>query len=190
MAAAKVPPSLLSSLRRRGEYIMGNSESQIEPSEKIVKLVTGKVPPISVSDLVDIRDRIYKVIEIKPYNEHTKEHEKSIRWKRTATQVLDDSYVYEGKSCTDLVVLFLALCHALNLETRFVKLKKERMVHSVAEIKLEDGWYIIDVSHKDSVPLKGEVTDENPYKDWNLWKKGRDAWDLNLVDFESIKKIK
>lgn len=30
---------------------------------------------------------------------------------------------------------------------------------------------------------------ESPYKDWTLWKKGRDAWDIDLVDFDSISKI-
>ena len=131
---------------------------------------------------------MYKEIEVRPYNEQTKDHEKSIRWKRTAVQILDDGYVYCGKACTDLVVLFLAICNSLNLETRFVKLKKKKWCILVSEIKLEDGWYIFDVSNENNVPLKGEITEENPYKNWKLWKKGRDAWDIDLVDFDSIKK--
>jgi hypothetical protein len=167
-----------------------SNKSQIEPSEQIKKMVEDKTRPITVSDLMNIKKRIYEKIEIRPYNKDTAEHEKSIRWKRTSTQILNDGYVYEGKACTDLVVLFLSACNALRLETRFVKLKKENWVHSVAEIKLEDGWYIFDVSNKDNIPIKGEVTEENQYKDWKLWKKGRDAWDIDLVDFDSIKKIK
>lgn len=168
---------------------MINSKSQIESSEKLIKLVADKTPPITVSDLIEIRNRIYKRIEVKPYNEQTKDHEKSIRWKRTAVQIFNDGYVYSGKACTDFVVLFLAICSSLNLETRFVKLKKEKMVHSVAEVKLEDGWYIFDVSNENNIPLKGEITEENSYKDWKLWKKGRDAWDIDLVDFDSINRI-
>mgnify|MGYP001614134247 FL=1 len=168
---------------------MNNSRSQIESSKKIIELVADKTSLISTIDLIDIRNRMYKEIEVRPYNEQTKDHEKSIRWKRTAAQILDDGYVYCGKACTDLVVLFLAICNSLNLETRFVKLKKEKMVHSVAEIKLEDGWYIFDVSNENNIPLKGEITEENPYKNWKLWKKGRDAWDIDLIDFDSIKKI-
>ncbi|MDP3763952.1 MAG: transglutaminase domain-containing protein [bacterium] len=168
---------------------MNNSKSQIESSDKIKNLVTDKTLTITAADLIEIRDRIYKEIEFRPYNDQTKDHEKSIRWKRTAAQILDDGYVYSGKACTDLVVLFLAICRSLNLETRFVKLKKENMVHSVAEIKLEDGWYIFDISNKNNAPLKGEITEKNPYKDWELWKKGKDAWDIDLVDFDSISRI-
>lgn len=168
---------------------MNNQKSQTEPSEKIVSLVADKKFPITVSDLIDIRNRIYDEIEIRPYNDQTKDHEKSIRWKRTAAEILNDGYVYQGKACTDLVVLFLAICNSLGLKTRFVKLKKEGCVHSVAEVKLEDDWYIFDVSNKNNTPLKGEVTEENPYQDLTLWKKGRDAWDIGLTDFDSIKKI-
>ncbi len=63
------------------------------------------------------------------------------------------------------------------------------MVHSVLEVNLDDGWYIFDVSNQNNLPIKGQITEEKPYKDWKLWKKGRDAWDLGLVDFESINKI-
>ncbi|MDP2642042.1 MAG: transglutaminase domain-containing protein [bacterium] len=168
---------------------MSSTKSQLEYSNKIRDLVADKKSPITVADLVEIRDRIYKKIEFRPYNDQTMEHEKSIRWKRTVAQILDDGYVYSGKACTDLVVLFLAICQSLNLETRFVKLKKINMVHSVAEVKLDDSWYIFDISNKNNLPLKGEITERNQYKDWELWKKGRDAWDLDLIDFDSINKI-
>ena len=166
------------------------NKSQIEPSEEILLLISQFKSPITKDELLTIRDLIYSKIKIKSYNDISKEHEKSIRWKRTGVEILNDGYVYEGKSCTDFVVLFLTFCNALNLETKFVKLKKEKMVHSVAEINLNDGWYIFDVSKPDNLPVKGQITEANPYKKWGLWAKGRDAWDLGLTEFESIKKIK
>lgn len=165
------------------------NKTQLESSEKIKELVVGIEKPITTEKLVGIRDLMYSKLEIRPYNEMTAKQEKIIRWKRTATQILDDGFVFSGKACTDLVVLFLALCQTLGLGTRFVKVKNGKMVHSIAEIKLDDGWYIFDVSTKTDIPIKGEVTKENPYKNWQLWKKGRDAWDLGLNSFETINQI-
>ena len=165
------------------------NKNQLELSEKIKKLVVGIDKPITAEKLIEIRDLMYSKIEIRLYDKTTEEYEKTIRWKRTASQILDDGFVFSGKACTDLVVLFLALCQALGLETRFVKVKNEKIVHSLAEIKLDDGWYIFDVSTKTNIPLKGKITRENPYKNWRLWKKGRDAWDLGLNSFETINQI-
>jgi hypothetical protein len=169
---------------------MDNTKSQIDPSEEIKLFVNDLKLPINSETLAKIRDRMFLKIETRPFNDATSQHEKSIRWKRTAAEVLNDCYVYQGKACTDLVVLFISFCRALGLETRFVKLRKGKMVHSVAEIKLSDGWYIFDVSDKNSLPIKGEITPDTPYRDWQLWKKGRDAWDLGLEEFKDIDKIK
>lgn len=81
------------------------------------------------------------------------------------------------------------MCKALGLETNFVKVKKEQRVHSIAEVKLDDGWYIFDVSTAYSVPVKGVITQDATFQGWKLWKKGRDAWDFGLTEFESITKI-
>jgi Transglutaminase-like superfamily. len=124
-----------------------------------------------------------------PYDLATKNDEARIRWKRTAGQILEDGYVYIGKACTDIVVLFLACCRTIGLGTRFVKVKNNKTVHSLAEVKLDDSWYIYDVASKDGLPEKGEIVSEKLYKGWQLWKKGRDAWDLGLVDIGSIKDI-
>ena len=164
-------------------------KSQIIISDEIKELVAGIESPATSDTLIEIRNRMYSRLETRPYNQSTREHEKTIRWKRTSAEIIKDGYVYTGKACTDQVILFMALCEAFHLTTRFVKLKKYNEVHSVAEIKLEDGWYIFDVSRKGSVPEKGEATKENTYHGWQLWQKGRDAWDLGLVDFDSIEKM-
>lgn len=166
------------------------NKSQIETTKILREFVVDIDIPITASTLIEIRRRIFAHVKIRLYDESTKEHERLIRWKRTASQILEDGYVYQGKSCTDLTVLFIALCRILGLETRFVKLKKGNKTHSIAEIKISDGWYLFDVSSPAGIPQKGEVTKDVPYKDWQLWKKGRDAWDLDLVDFSSMQKIR
>lgn len=69
-----------------------------------------------------------------------------------------------------------------------MKVSNDKTVHSIAEVKLADSWYLFDVS-RENIPVKGSITKETPYQKWRLWKKGRDAWDLGLVEFESISKI-
>jgi Transglutaminase-like superfamily len=163
--------------------------SQIEITEKINAAIVGIKKPVTPDKLVEIKKYIYANLEFRPYNDETKNAEAAIRWKRTAGQVLEDGYVYSGKACTDIVILFLACCRALGLEVRFVKVKNNKTVHSLAEVKLNDGWYIYNVASKDDQPEKGEMVADNPYKGWQLWKKGRDAWDLGLVNIDSIKDI-
>jgi len=163
--------------------------SQVEITLGVKDLIKDINNPITLDSLIYIRDLMYSKITIRPYNDSTKNQEKEIRWKRTAGEILNDGYVYSGKACTDLVVLFIALCKALDLKTNFVKVKNEHMVHSVAEILVGGNWYIFDVANKESIPIEGLITKENPYKDWKLWKKGRDAWDLGLASFEDKESI-
>lgn len=165
------------------------SHSQIETTQEIRDLVRDIEYPATPDTLLYIRDLVHKKLEVRPYDNSTKQHEASIRWKRTATEILRDGYIYHGKACTDLVVVGIALCKAIGLETRFVKLKKEKAVHSVAEIKLDTGWYTFDIASANSVPIRGILTEKTPYKDWCVWQKGRDAWDVGLTDLNAIQKI-
>lgn len=165
------------------------TNSQIETTTEIKNLLEDITHPFTLDTLIQLKDLMYSKLEILSYNDSTKEHEKSIRWKRTATEILKDGYIYKDKACTDLTVLFIALCRALDLDTNFVKVKKENSVHSVAEIKLDNGWYIFDVSNIKNIPISGIITKDRPYKDWQLWKKERDAWDLRLSEFKDIDKI-
>ena len=168
-----------------------DGKSQVETTERILNLVSNFGQKIDTpEDLVRLRTLVFKKIRTIPYSKQSAAHEKSIRWKRTADEILRDGYVYQGKSCTDLVVSFIALCKALKINARFVKVKNENLVHSLAEVKLGKDWYIFDVSNPKSIPEKGELKSGTEWGGWSLWKKGRDAWDLGLVEFESIRRIK
>jgi len=168
--------------------------SQVEPTENIHRLLTewGMGDVRTTEDLVSLRNKMFSSLTFRTYDDSTKEEEKKIRWKRTGAQVLEDSYVYRGKACTDLVVAFLTLARAGGVKgTRFVKLKDEKAgkIHSVAEIELEDGWYIFDVDSTTSVPEKGEIREGVPWDGFFLWKKGRDAWDLGLTEYDTQSKV-
>lgn len=162
--------------------------SQLESGPEIQELAK-KIVVTGPEDLKKLRELVDGVLERKPYTEETKEAEHKIRWRRTAEQILTDGYVYKGKSCTDRVIVFLAVCKELGLEGRFVKMKGEKSVHSISEVKVGDVWYHFDPSYSQSNPVEGEVLPDRVYDGRTLWEKGRDAWDLGLVDYESIDKI-
>lgn len=170
-------------------------KSQIETDQNILDFL-GDLELKSINDLIVIRDLIHSRLEFRDYNDKTKEHADSIQWKRTASEIITDGYVYKGRACSDLVIVFLAICKAAGIEGRLVKLigvniHGKEVGHSIAEVNLNSVWYTFDLSTKDSVPKEGELTDlSRYYKIYKVWKKGRDLWDLGLYDISSEDKIK
>ena len=143
-------------------------------------------------DLVVLKDKILDSLEARPYNTETKEHADSIQWARTASEILQDKYIYQGKACSDIAIVFLALCRALGIDGRLVKLKsvEDNNTHSIVEVNLNNIWYRIDPSSKNSIPFEGELTDKSIWnKKFKVWKKGKDVWDLGLNNIESEAKI-
>ncbi len=166
-------------------------KSQTEVDQHVLNFLgdlTINVP----EDLVILKNKILDSLEARPYNEKTKEHADSIQWTRTASEILQNKYVYQGKACSDIAIVFLALCRALGIDGRLVKLKsvEDNNTHSIVEVNLNNIWYRIDPSNKDSVPFEGELTDESIWnKKFKVWKKGKDVWDLGLNNIESEAKI-
>ncbi len=163
--------------------------SQIEVTREIMK-IANSVSGEGIQLIVGLRNKVYELLKFRPYNDDSKEHEHRIRWKRTAHQILNEGYVYQEKACTDIIIVFLGLANARNFETKFVKVSNNQSVHSIAEIKIDDEWFIYDVANSDSVPFKGQFIENVPVNGWTLWKKGRDAWELGLSNHADIKKIK
>lgn len=124
-----------------------------------------------------------EIIE-KPYLPEDVEREAAIRWRRTADEIITDRYTYNGKSCTDRVHVLLALCNAKGYETRFVKLKKEGGTHTVAEVKLPDEWYIVEIygGWGNGGILKGAMRPDEDINGWKVWRKGRDAKEIALLE--------
>ena len=165
-------------------------KSQTEVDQNILSFL-GDLKITSPQDLIVLKDKILNGLESRPYDSETKAHADSIQWKRTASEVISDGFIYEGKACSDLAVVFLTLCKALNIDGRLVKLvtTDSTNTHSIVEVNLNNTWYRIDPSAKDAVPFEGALTDEDTWnKKFKVWKKGRDVWDLDLesIDDEEI----
>lgn len=164
------------------------AKTQLEPSEKIMNFING-ITLASPADLVDLKIKMRHALKVIPYDDTTREREERQRWTRTAAKIFDDGFIFSKNACTDLVILFMGLCAAAGLETRFVKVKKEYpQMHSIAEIKLNGEWYIYDLADNNN-PEKGEIHPNVIYRGWYLWKKGRDSWDVDLCKFEDMEKI-
>lgn len=82
--------------------------SQTETTPEIRNLVASITSPVTPQGLMELKYLMCSKLEIRDYNESAKAHERAIRWRRTADEILKDGYVYDGKACTDLVVVFIA----------------------------------------------------------------------------------
>lgn len=153
----------------------GRAVSQVETTALIRELADRFGTAERPHDLVRLRAFIFEHLVVRPYDRRA---EAKIRWRRTASQVMEDGYVYATKYCTDIVLVFCALCRALDRETRFLKLTRAGGgTHSIAEVRLPEGWFWFDVAIP-SEPVRGEVHDGWEYHGWSVAGKGRDAWEL------------
>lgn len=156
---------------------------QIQVTTKLQE-IADSVEGDGITLVIGLKDKVHESLETRPYNDETSVHEYSIRWRRTADQILDDGYVYQGKACTDIVIAFLGLAKARGYECLFVKVRGVNGLHSLAEIKADDDWYIFNVTMPDSQPQKGQFVEGIPYKGWVLLGKASDAWELGYKKFE------
>lgn len=169
------------------EITIKKPKSQIKVDQCILNFL-GDLIINTPEDLVILKNKILNSIEARPYNKETKEHADSIQWKRTASEILQDKYVYQSKACSDIAIVFLALCRASGINGLLVKLKsvEGNNTHSIVEINLDNTWYRIDPSIRDFIPLEGKLTDESIWnKKFKVWKKGKDVWDLGLNNIKS-----
>jgi len=169
-----------------------NAVTQLKATKLIKSFVAG-MKLETLDDLIALKVKMRSVLNTIPYEESIVPQIRKIMWRRTAHQILEDGYIYSRDSCTDIVILFMALCKSLGRETRFVKVRKHNgdpEMHSIAEIRLPKpyGWYIFDLAY-DNPPEKGRMTPGSVYRGWELWRKGRDSWDLGLWKYRDRHKI-
>jgi hypothetical protein len=169
-----------------------NTITQLKITKPIKSFVAG-MKLETLDDLIELKIKMRTALNTIPYEESIVGEIRRIMWKRTAHQILEDGYIYSKDSCTDIVILFMALCKALGLKTYFVKVRKkngEPEMHSIAEIQLPKpyGWYLFDLAY-DNPPEKGRMTPGSVYRGWEFWKKGRDSWDLGLWKYGDRYKI-
>jgi len=90
------------------------THSQVEVTD-VVRAFTKNIPGDGLEFLNNAAEKVKDTVALIPYNDSTRAAEAKLRWRRTATQIITDGYVYEGKSCTDDVIVFLAVCRAKRL---------------------------------------------------------------------------
>jgi len=163
--------------------------SQIETTKLIKDIVRDFNGIESPKDLKALRFIMMYNLEVKNYTSRKRRHERKIRWRRTATEIFQDGFVYNDQGEADLVIAYVALCKALGVKARYVTLWSAQDLHTVAEIALGDVWFIYDVAANDAEPVEGIITKKNGFEGWKLWRKGRDAWDIGLKSFKDRKKL-
>jgi len=180
---------------RKKEDKSVNPRSQIEVTPAILIFLDTSLVRFS-QDLVTLRNKIVGTLISRPYNTDTQTHADSIQWKRTASEILEDGYVYEGKSCSDLTIVFLALCLAAGVPGQLVKLKNTQKdgTHSVAEIQLGKVFLSYDIQNNISQPREGFLAKNSEYTSdsggqYIVYAKGRDVWDLGLDSMQAEQSI-
>lgn len=162
-------------------------KSQTEVDETVLNFL-GDLKINTPEDLITLLKLVHTSLEFRPYNAETKSHADSIQWKRTASEIMGDGYVYQGKACSDLVLVFLTLCKAAGVAGNFVKLINldRTSTHSIAEVKLSNVWYRIDTSYPEAQPCQGQLADDQVWNKnwlggWKVWKRGKDLWSLGVT---------
>ena len=160
--------------------VMSTESLQVRVTDRILGLADDIVGE-GVIYIRNVFDYISNNINHRIYDETSIEHEASIRWRRSADQILEDGYVYKQKGCTDEVILFQSLCEAKGYKTRFVKVRgtKGNRIHSLAEVQIGDEWYLVDVGGKLGI-REGKLKEDEEYGGWVYWKRGNDAWSLGF----------
>src|SRR3989344_3356066 len=144
---------------------------QIVIGEKIREAVN------SVDDLFSLTKFLKKNLKSIPLDEK----EKEIRWKRNSEEILKDGYVYNGKSCTDICIVAIAILKAKGIDSELVKVvsKKRNALHNMVFVNnlYFDVW-------------AGVFFDEDGFKlnDWVCVERGLDGWRLGLRSFEDERK--
>jgi hypothetical protein len=166
------------------------SGSQVEVTPKLPAVAAGITEVHTGRDLSVLRDQLLDLLSLGPYDQSSRAHEQSIRWGRTARQILSEGYVYGSRGCTDLLVTFIRLCCAKGLQTRFVKVRNRLgKTHSLAQVRVAGEWWIVECVARGREPVQGEVTKGTPYRVWELSRKGADAWSVGLNKASDITKI-
>ena len=180
-------------MKKKDEPQPPRSQTELTPT---ILSFLGDSQVRSPQDLVTLRQKLVGALVSRPYDDDTKIHADSIQWKRTASEILEDGYVYEGKSCSDLTIVFLALCRAAGVPGQLIKLKntQRRGTHSVAEIQLDGTFYSYDIQNNISQPREGFLAENSEYTSdggghYTVFAKGRDVWDLGLDSIQAEKSI-
>ncbi len=111
----------------------------------------------------------------------------SVFRKRTAEKIVKDGYV---SGCTDYALVFIALCRAKDIPTKYVEVIKCSWLedgnvrtingHIFAECLIKDKWIQID-------PQRGTMHTKTSYNGFEIFDEGLDSWDIGITDFDSLR---
>lgn len=124
---------------------------------------------------------IFEIIKYIDQNLPVKTEKKAQLFRnRTADEILKDRF---STGCTDSTLLFITLCRAKDIPTKYVELLSRQWLqsnnheivgHVVAEIKIHDTWYYVDPTH-------GSISIKRP-SGMIVFDKGLDSWDIDITN--------
>lgn len=177
----------------RNKYIPGE---QVETTEQVRRIAESIVVRTLPECLLECNEVIFSKLRILPYiSEYTTTEEK-IRWKRSATEILESGVVYDTKYCTDVTIVMISICKALGYRAELLKVfqKDEKtteiIVHSFALVSDDFAakQYIVNVApnkdffykrvHESEQLIRGHVC----IRKFVVWNIAADQWAMGLTD--------
>jgi len=107
---------------------------QVEVTDEIRK-IAAEIKSAGKKEIIALRRLLFAKVKQMDLDE---EDELRIRWRRTATEILRDGYVYKHKGCSDMCVAYIALARARGLDAKYERLywPEKKAVHAVIEAPL------------------------------------------------------
>ena len=117
--------------------------------------------------------------------ENDKKEKMKLFRKRTADEIIESKKL---TGCTDCTIVFISLTRAKGIPTKYIEAIRKRWLdigdenyiegHVFAECQINNKWYIVD-------PQQGSI--RTNYKNYAIYKKGLDSWNIGIRDFKDLK---
>lgn len=161
------------------KYLNGGSQTKITP---LIKNIVG----LFKKEGLDLILEILKWLKNNFKKINSVEGKNKIFRQRTASEIIENKIV---TGCTDYALVFIALCRAKKIPTKYIEAIRRRWLdigeekfiegHVFAECFFNGKWYIID-------PQEGTINVS--YQRFVVFKEGIDSWGIGINNFDELKK--
>jgi len=154
---------------------------QTEITQNIKDIVSG-FKTIGLDRIFEVLVWIHKNLKLALNEEYKKEYFRT----RTSEEIIESKKL---TGCTDYALAFLSLIRASGFEAQYVEAIENKWLeeedvrisgHVFVEVKIGEHWYIVDP--------QGAAIKAWYGKRYSIYAKGRDSWDIGIVDFKTLQR--
>ncbi len=175
-------------------WLKEGEQTKITPKIKEIGKKLQKKSQYDAHLVLNILEWVRKNIRL----ERKEEIKKKLFRKRTSDKIIRDGY---ATGCTDLALAFIPIARSCDIPTKYVETVNKKWLkkatkevsmikkgqikgHVVAECKIGNKWYVVDVD-SGTVVIKIENTSFN--RNFEVVAEGLDSWDLGVKSLQDLK---